>query len=91
MIITGFNIGRDAENGADLAFDMTFQELKTVKNQSVAIDAGVLAESSAMDQAAPTSNAGNIAKKDEPEGSDIERQANEQADRLGIKGDYIKL
>jgi hypothetical protein len=91
MIITDFNIGRDAENGADLAFDMKFQELKTVKNQSVAINAGILAESSAMDQAAPTSDAGNAAKEDKPEGSDIERKANEQADRLGIKGDYIKL
>jgi hypothetical protein len=91
MIITSFNIGRDAETGADLSFDMTFQELKKVKNQSVAIDASILAESSAMDQAAPTTNTGTTAKNEEPKGSDIEVLTNEQADRLGIRGDYIKL
>jgi hypothetical protein len=89
MIITSFNIGRDAETGADLAFDMSFIELKIVNSQSVEINSSQIASTSAVDQAGPTSNMGTAAKEDAPFGTDIWEKANANCDAMGIKGDYV--
>jgi hypothetical protein len=91
MIITSFNIGRDAETGADLSFDMTLNELKVVRSQSVEISASQIAQNtSATDQAAGTSNMGTAAKEESPYGSDIWVSANANVDAMGISGSYVE-
>jgi hypothetical protein len=90
MIITSFNIGRDVETGADLSFDMTFNELKVIRSQTVEINASQVApNTSATDQAAPTSNMGTAAKEDAPFGTDIWEKANANVDAMGISGSYV--
>ena len=59
MVITSFNISRDAETGADLPFSMSFQKIKTVKSEETQIS---VSGASAGDQAAGTANLGNAGK-----------------------------
>jgi hypothetical protein len=90
MIITTFNIGRDVETGADLSFDMTFNELKVVRSQSVEISASQIApNTSATDQAAGTSNMGNAAKEEASPFSDVYKEANRRIDEAGFTGEYV--
>jgi hypothetical protein len=90
MIITNFNIGRDVETGADLSFDMTFNELKVVRSQSVEINVSQIApDTSATDQAAGTSNMGTASKEESPYGSDVWVSANANVDAMGISGSYV--
>jgi hypothetical protein len=66
MIITSLNIPREAETGADLHFDITLQNVKTVKNQTVTIEASLIKpNTTATQQARPTANVGPSATTDE--------------------------
>jgi hypothetical protein len=57
MVITSFNIDRDAGNGADLPFSMEFKSIKIVKSEEAAVSASAPG-AGAGDQAAGTSNQG---------------------------------
>jgi hypothetical protein len=86
MIITSFNIDRDAETGADLAFDMTFNEIKIVKSQSVSINSAQIKENtSATDQAAGTGNIGTAATEEASPYSDIYKEAKANVDSMGYR------
>jgi hypothetical protein len=90
MIITSFNIGRDAETGADLAFDMSFSELKIVKSQSVEINSSQIAtDNSASDQAQNTQDKGTVAKEEVSPFSEVYREANRRLDDAGFTGEYV--
>jgi hypothetical protein len=90
MIITSFNIGRDAETDADLAFDMSFRELKTVKSQSVEINSAQIAkDNSASDQAKPTVDKGPAATEYLSSESEMYKKANRRLDEIGITGVYF--
>jgi hypothetical protein len=95
MVVTSFNIGRDAETGADLSFDMSLTEVKIITSQSVEINSAQISQTApggAGDQAAPATSRGNAAKKEEPYGSEIWRQANANVDSMGLRpGDYVGL
>jgi len=56
MVITDFQISRDAENRADLPFDMTFKEVVVVRSETVGIRTKPNLPSS--DQVAKTANMG---------------------------------
>ena len=56
MIITSFNIGREAANGADLPFEMSFKKLDIVKSETTTINAS--GAGAGGDQAAGTANVG---------------------------------
>lgn len=90
MIITSFNIGRDAETGADLAFDMSFNELKIVKSQSVEINSSqIAADNSASDQAQNVQDKGSVAKEEASPLSDVYSEANRRLDEAGFTGRYV--
>ena len=90
MIITSFVIGRDAETGADLAFEMSFSELKTAKSQAVEINSAQLLPSAA-DQAAPEVNMGTASTEIAPFGSKIWKEANANLDAIGIRGEFVSF
>jgi hypothetical protein len=87
MIITSFNIGRDAETGADLAFDMSFSELKIVKSQSVEINSAQIAKGN--DQAQNTQDRGTVAKEEASPFSEVYKEANKRLDDAGFTGEYV--
>jgi hypothetical protein len=90
MIITSFNIGRDAETGADLAFDMSFSELKIVKSQSVEINSAQIAKgNSASDQAQGVHDRGAAAKEEASPFSEVYKEANRRLDESGFTGEYV--
>jgi hypothetical protein len=90
MIITSFTIDREVESGADLPFDMTFNEMKIVRSQSVEINAAQIApNTSAADQANPSSSMGTASKEEARKGSGIWEEANANADAMGISGDFV--
>jgi hypothetical protein len=68
MIITSFAIDRDAENGADLSFSMTFQRVRKIRSAETTINA-----SAAHDQCAETVNMGQSGKTPAPRESAYER------------------
>jgi len=59
MVITTFNISRDAESGEDLPFSMSFQKIKTVKSEETQISVSS-SGGAGGDQAAGTANVGNV-------------------------------
>lgn len=64
MIITSFNIAREAANGNDLPFEMAFKKIVIVKSETTTINASSKSTgggTGAGDQAAGTSNAGTAA------------------------------
>ena len=62
MVITSFEIDRDAENGADLPFSMEFKRIQIVKSDTTAINGTSAAPStSASDQISGTANEGTAA------------------------------
>jgi hypothetical protein len=92
MIITSFNIGRDAETGADLSFDMSFSELKIIKSQSVEINSSqIAADNSASDQAQNTQDRGTVAKEEASPFSEVYKEANRRLDDAGFTGEYVGL
>jgi hypothetical protein len=58
MIITSFNIGREAATGADLPFGMSFKKIDIVKSETTAINAS--GAGAGGDQAAGMANAGTV-------------------------------
>jgi hypothetical protein len=88
MIITSFNIPRDAETGADLAFDMSFSELKTVKSQSTEIAASQIAKDNS-DQAQGVGDMGTAAKEEASPYSEVYREANRRVTEAGFEGEYV--
>jgi len=60
MIIVSFDIGRDAETGADLHFSMRFQSLKIVKSEEVEIS--VAPTPAASDMVGDVVNVGLVGK-----------------------------
>jgi hypothetical protein len=58
MIITSFNIDREAANGADLPFEMSFKKLRIIKSETATISAS--GSGAGGDQAAGTANAGTV-------------------------------
>lgn len=62
MVITSFEIDRDAENGVDLPFSMEFKRIKIVKSDTTAINGTSAAPpTSASDQISGTANEGTAA------------------------------
>ena len=57
MVITSFNISRDAESGEDLPFSMSFQKIKTVKSEETQISAS---SRGSGDQASGIANIGQV-------------------------------
>jgi major membrane immunogen (membrane-anchored lipoprotein) len=58
MIITSFNIDRDAETGANLPFTMEFKKLKIVHSDPTKINASTKKAGPSGDQTSGTTNAG---------------------------------
>jgi hypothetical protein len=54
MIITSFDIDRDAQTGADLMFSMTFKQVRIIKSESTTINSST----GGGDQTAGTANGG---------------------------------
>jgi hypothetical protein len=72
MVITSLNISRDAENGADLPFSMSFQKIDTVKSEETQISVSP-SSSSASDQAGGTANIGQTGRTEAPREDFVER------------------
>jgi hypothetical protein len=58
MVITAFDIDRNAETGADLPFDMSFKSVRIVKSETTTINAS--STGAAGDQIASTQNKGTV-------------------------------
>jgi hypothetical protein len=71
MVITVFDIDRDASNGKDLPFSMNFKKVRIVKSETTTINASSKSSGSgAGDQVAGTANAGTAAtEKTDPASS----------------------
>jgi hypothetical protein len=61
MVITSFEINRDAATGMDLPFEMTLKEIRVIKSETVAIN--VKPSSTSTDQVAGKANMGPAATK----------------------------
>jgi hypothetical protein len=72
MIITSFNIDREAANGADLPFEMSFKKLRVIKSETTAINAS--GSGAGGDQAAGTANAGTVSTSQPKREPDIIQQ-----------------
>jgi hypothetical protein len=82
MIITEFDIGRDASAGADLKFNMTFKRVKIVKSETTTITASTY-NGPAGDQMSGTVNAGMLGSTKTDPDSDTARKEWRDAVRLG--------
>jgi hypothetical protein len=71
MVITTFDIDREAATGKNLPFDMTFKNIKIVKSEKTAINAST---APAGDQTASTANMGPAATTKVEEGSSKSRE-----------------
>jgi hypothetical protein len=60
MVITSFEIDRDASNGNDLPFTMTFKQIRVIKSETTAINYQSAAPYA--DQIAPAKNKGIVGK-----------------------------
>ena len=60
MVITSFEIDRDASNGNDLPFTMTFKQIRVIKSETTAIN--FKPNSPSADQIAPAKNKGLVGK-----------------------------
>jgi hypothetical protein len=84
MIITSFNIGREAATGADLPFGMSFKKIDIVKSETTAINAS--STGAGGDQAAGTANAGTVSTSQPKREPDIiQQQFIERGEQSGWK------
>jgi|LSPZ01.1.fsa_nt_gi hypothetical protein len=84
MIITSFDIGRDAETGANLPFAMSFKKIKIIKSETTTINASGGSGGGAGDQTAGSSNMGVAATNRPDQQSNRMKEEWRQSVQMGL-------
>ena len=82
MIITSFDIGRDAETGSDLPFDMSFKKITIIKSETTTINAS--GGGGTGDQVAGSSNMGVAATNKPNQESNRMKEEWRQSVQMGM-------